>query len=88
MDLFHFNKTFYNKEIYKERFEYCYKLAIQGDKEMQYVLAHYYYSGEGIKQDSKQGIYWLKKSAYNRHKSAIKNLYYIYKKGNDNKKGI
>lgn len=44
-------------------FKLCRQGAEKGNKELQYKLGVFYYTGEGVNRDYNQAVYWLTKAA-------------------------
>lgn len=54
-------------------------LATAGNKHSQYVAALDFLNGQGVNQNTTEGIYWLKKAASRNYPPAIAALYNLYK---------
>lgn len=62
-------------------FDQYLKLAQQGDADAQYKLAKLYLKGTGVKQDDKQAVYWLRKTALQNQADAQGTLGSMYAEG-------
>jgi hypothetical protein len=59
---------------FKSAFHKLLPLASEGDASAEYAVGYMYYYGYGTQQDNESGLFWMRKSAEQHYKPAIKAL--------------
>jgi TPR repeat protein len=74
-------KAAYSAADYRKVLHEVKHMARNEDPEAQYLLGLLYFNGQGVRQNTDQGLYWLEKSADNGFYSAAAELGQIYLSG-------
>jgi TPR repeat protein len=72
-------KKSYNEERYRQAFIRLEPVAKAGNPDAQYAVGFMYFNGQGVTEDKKVGIEWMKKAASQNNLKAIQALSIIRK---------
>lgn len=64
----------YKKQDYRQAFLRLEPVAKAGNQDAQYAIAYMYYYGQGVVEDRRQAMNWMKESAKQGNSDAIKAL--------------
>jgi TPR repeat protein len=76
-------KRNFNAGYYKKAMHELLPLACDGNAEAQYAVGYMYYYGLGVAQDTDVGHFWIKRSANQHYKPAVKALQMIERDDSD-----